>query len=150
MRALIQRVNEASVTIDGKVFSSIGRGLLVYLGVHREDGERDLDWVAKKILGARIFENDQGKMSESVRDTQGELLVISQITLYGDMTRGNRPDMGMNMKPPAAEDLYERLLSKLKDLSGLKVEKGGFGASMHIRSVNDGPVTVWLDSGNLK
>ena len=146
MRAVLQRVSEASVSIDGKIFSRIGRGLLVYLGIHRDDTLKDSEWIRKKVIQARIFENEQGKLSLSVKDVGGEILVISQITLYGDMKKGNRPDMSVTMPPAQAKELYEDFVLKIEAESALVIHKGQFAARMDIRSVNAGPITLTLDS----
>ncbi|MDD5217809.1 MAG: D-aminoacyl-tRNA deacylase [Candidatus Omnitrophica bacterium] len=146
MRALIQRVSEASVTIDEKQIASIGRGILVYLGVHQKDTGKDCEWVIKRTMQARIFENANGKFDQSVADIRGEILVVSEMTLYGDLRHGNRPDMIANMKPAEARVFFENFVLRLQSVSGLKVEKGEFGAHMKVRSVNDGPVTVMVDS----
>jgi len=147
LRAVIQRVHEASVAIDGQTVSSIGKGLLVYLGLHQADTQEDSNWMIKKVLQARVFENGEGKMSLSVADAGGEILVVSQITLYGDMRKGNRPDMTVSMKAAPARDFYAGFMEKLRAATPLKVADGRFAAMMDVHSVNDGPITVILDSG---
>ena len=146
MRALLQRVRSASVVVDGSKISLIGYGLLILLGLHEEDSKEDADRMIKKILSARIFGNGEGSFSKSVKDIAGDLLVVSQITLYGDMTKGNRPDFSKSMKPAQAEKLYSDFLQMLRDGSGLRVEQGRFGARMEIELVNTGPVTFLIDS----
>jgi len=146
MRAVIQRVREASVTIDGRVFSSIGRGILVYLGLHEGDGEPDFKWMIRKVPMARIFENEQGKLSHSVLEIRGEILMVSQFTLLGTLWQGNRPDMTQSMNPENARPLFGRFVETLAASTGLTVRSGQFGASMQVSSVNDGPVTLMLDS----
>ncbi len=146
MRALVQRVNEARVLVDGKEWARVGRGLLVYLGIHERDTDKEADWIVKRIIQARVFDNEGGRMTHSVVDIRGEILVVSQITLYGDFDKGNRPDMSSSMKPREAKELYERFISKLKDVSGLEVKEGQFGARMNIESVNHGPVTLLIEA----
>jgi len=146
MRVVLQRVKEASVRIDGALFSKIGHGLLIFLGLHRDDTDGDAEWIIKKIVQARIFQNPEGKMSHSVVDIGGEILVVSQVTLYGDLLKGNRPDMGLSMKPSEARPFYEGFVEKLKTASALKVATGQFAALMDVQLQNDGPVTLILDS----
>lgn len=147
MRALLQRVQSASVVAEGEVLASVQGGLLVFLGLHRDDTNDDADRLIRKILNARIFGDAAGFFSRSVRDVSGELLVVSQITLYGDMTQGNRPDFSNSMEPAKAVGLYEEFISRLRGASGLRVEQGKFGAVMEVKLVNAGPVTVLVDSG---
>lgn len=146
MRALIQRVRQASVLTGGQTLAETGSGLLVYLGIHRDDTEKDSEWIIRKILQARIFENTRGKMASSVLDVSGDILVVSEITLYGCLLQGNRPDLGANLRPDLAEKFFELFVSDLRLASKLRIEQGQFGAHMEIRSANDGPVTVLLDS----
>jgi D-tyrosyl-tRNA(Tyr) deacylase len=145
MKAVVQRVASAKVTIDGNVSGAIERGLLVYLGVGRGDGERERDWMIDKITGLRIFSNDEGKFDKSVLDVSGRLLVVSQFTLYGDVKKGRRPSFDGAMLPAEAEKLYDAFVVRARDVIG--VETGRFGAHMLVESVNDGPVTILLDSG---
>ncbi|MFC1559684.1 D-aminoacyl-tRNA deacylase [Candidatus Margulisiibacteriota bacterium] len=145
MRAVIQRVNSASVEVEGKEISRIGNGLLVFLGVKEGDGDSDLDYMAEKTVNLRIFEDQQGKMNLSPLDQKSEVLVVSQFTLYGDVRRGRRPDFTHAAKPEKANALYEKFVQKLKGC-GLKVEAGQFQAMMNVKLENDGPVTVMLDS----
>ena len=140
MRALVQRVSEASVTVDGEEVSRIGPGLLVLLGIRRGDGEAEADAIARKLLALRIFEDGDGKMNLSVADTGGQVLCVSQFTLYGDTRRGNRPSFVDAAPPDEAEPLYERV----RDALG--AQGGVFGARMAVALVNDGPVTLLLEA----
>ncbi len=146
MRALIQRVTHASVTIGGLEKSSIGPGLLVLLGIEEADEAADGDWIAKKIVTMRIFSDDEGRMNRSVQDIGGELLVVSQFTLFGSTKKGNRPSFIRAAKPETAIPLYELLVENLRQGSGCPVQTGAFGADMQVSLLNDGPVTIWLDS----
>jgi D-aminoacyl-tRNA deacylase len=139
VRALVQRVSDASVTVDGEEVARIGPGLLVLLGVGRGDGEAEADRIASKLLALRVFEDDAGKMNLSVRDVGGEILCVSQFTLYGDTRRGNRPSFVDAAPPQEAEALYERVRSALGAKGGV------FGARMAVSLVNDGPVTLMLE-----
>jgi len=142
----MQRVNEARVLVDGEEWAKIGRGLLVYLGIHEKDTDKEAEWIVKKLLQARVFDDAGGRMTHSVVDIHGEILVVSQITLYGDFSKGNRPDMSSSMRPREAEELYKKFISKLKEASGLEVKEGQFGARMDIQSVNHGPVTLLIEA----
>lgn len=141
MRAVVQRVTRASVTVDKEEVAAIGQGLLVLLGVHREDGEEEADRLARKLLALRVFEDERGRMSRSVIDVGGELLCVSQFTLLGDVRRGNRPSFTEAAPPDRAEVLYERARE------ALGARGGRFGAHMEVALVNDGPVTVLVDVG---
>ena len=145
MRAVIQRVSDARVLVDGRVISSISRGLLVLLGVAEDDSEADARYLADKTANLRIFEDDEGKMNLSVSDTNGEVLVVSQFTLYGDCRKGRRPSFAAAARPPKAEALYEAYVSTLMDV-GLQTKTGVFQADMDVKLTNDGPVTILLDS----
>lgn len=145
MRAVIQRVSKAKVFVEGAIVSSISKGLLVLLGVAEDDTEEDAKYLADKTANLRIFEDDTGKMNLSVLDTGGEVLVVSQFTLYADCRKGRRPSFTSAAKPPKAEALYEVYLSALTDL-GLNPGAGVFQAHMQVELVNDGPVTILLDS----
>jgi D-tyrosyl-tRNA(Tyr) deacylase len=140
VRALVQRVSSAAVKIDGEEVAAIGRGLLVLLGVHREDTEADADWTARKLLALRVFEGEGGRMDRSVGEVGGEILCVSQFTLYGDTRRGNRPSFTEAAPPGPAEELYERVRA------ALGAQGGRFGARMEVRLVNDGPVTLWIET----
>lgn len=146
MRALLQRVLKASVAVDGEVRASIGEGFLIYLGIHGADGPEAAERLMHKILHARVFDDEDGRMSRDIRACCGEILVISQVTLYGHMKKGNRLDMSDNMRPAEARKLYEDFVERLRAVSGLPVKTGEFGAMMQIESVNNGPVTFILDS----
>ena len=145
MRAVVQRTAKASVSTDGEVIGAIGRGLLVLLGVGREDTEKDAEYLAEKIVNLRIFEDDNGKMNISSSDISGQLLVVSQFTLYGDCRKGKRPGYDRAARPEAAALLYERFVCRCRDY-GVKVETGRFQAMMQVELLNDGPVTLLLDS----
>jgi D-tyrosyl-tRNA(Tyr) deacylase len=145
MMALVQRVREASVEVDGEVVGSIGKGLLILLGVHRDDREQELDWVGRKCASLRIFSDDEGKMNRSVVDAGGEVLVVSQFTLYGSTARGNRPSFTDSAPPEQAERLYEQFVQMMSALIGRPVPTGVFGAHMQVRLQNDGPVTLIVE-----
>jgi len=147
MKALIQRVAEASVEVDGRMVSRIGPGLLVLLGVRHEDGPDDLEWLSRKVPSLRIFEDEQGQMNRSVVDIGGSILVVSQFTLYADARKGNRPSFSGAARPETAVPLYEAFVRRLKDQLGEdRVGTGVFGASMQVRLINSGPVTIELCS----
>ena len=146
MRAVIQRVTEASVTIGGVEKSAIGPGLLVLLGIEEADDATDSEWIVKKIAAMRIFSDEAGRMNRSVQEIGGELLVVSQFTLFASTKKGNRPSFIRAARPETAIPLYEQLVENLRRESGCPVETGEFGADMQVRLLNDGPVTIWLDS----
>ena len=145
MTAVVQRVSRASVTVDGETVGAIGRGLMILLGVTHGDGEEEARWLAGKVAGLRIYEDAEGKMNRGLLDVGGSALVVSQFTLYGDCRKGNRPSFVDAAHPEKAEDLYEVFLEQLKQ-SGLRIASGRFQAMMDISLVNQGPVTVLLDS----
>jgi D-aminoacyl-tRNA deacylase len=145
MRAVIQRVSRASVSVDGRLVDEIEHGLLVLLGVATTDEERDADWMAEKIAHLRIFRDDEGKMNRSVLETEGSVLLVSQFTLFGDARKGRRPSFVEAAREPLASALYRRAGSALEAL-GLRVGYGEFGADMDVSLVNAGPVTILLDS----
>ena len=148
MRAVVTRVNEASVEIDGKIVGEISRGLLILLGAAEGDEEKDIKYITDKCLTLRIIEDENDKMNRSVTDVGGELLVVSQFTLLGDVRKGRRPSFIAAGDPKRAEIIYEAAVERLRG-SGLKVATGKFGANMQVSSVNDGPVTILLDSTKL-
>lgn len=148
MRAVVQRVSRAQVSVGGEVVGKIERGLLVLLGVGRSDTHADADYLVQKIIGLRIFEDENGKMNLSVADMHGAILAVSQFTLYGDARRGLRPSYDQAGPPPVASELYEYFVRKLRD-SGIGCETGRFQAAMQVELVNDGPVTIMLDSSRL-
>lgn len=145
MRAVVQRVSQANVKVDGKIVGEINKGLLVFLGVGKEDDEKDLDYMIDKILGLRIFEDENGKLNLSLMDIQGELLVISQFTLYGNVKKGKRPSFTDAADPDIANKYYELFIEKARE-KGVKTEHGIFGADMKVSLINDGPVTILIDS----
>ena len=145
MRAVVQRVLRAKVSVDGKITGEIERGMLVLLGVGANDAEQDADYLAEKILGLRIFNDEQGKMNVSAVQASAGVLVVSQFTLYGDARRGKRPSFDAAAHPEKARALYEYFVDRIRQ-AGLKCETGQFQASMQVELVNDGPVTILLDS----
>ena len=149
MKALLQRVKSAGVSIGGKSYSSIEQGLLILLGVEKGDTETEAAWLAQKIINLRIFEDSAGKMNLSVQDIKGELLIVSQFTLAGDTSRGNRPGFDTAARPEVAKPLYEYMVNKLSN-SGLKVATGVFQADMQVSLINDGPVTFMLEKSTAK
>ena len=148
MRALIQRVTEASVTVDGEVVGAIGRGFLVLLGVTQTDGPREAAWLAAKVAGLRVFDDAAGKMNLGLADVGGAVLVVSQFTLYGDARKGRRPDFVRAARPEQAEPLVDAFVAQLRG-AGLQVATGRFRAAMQVALVNDGPVTLWLDTADV-
>src|SRR5208283_363381 len=146
MRAVVQRVSRAKVTIDGKITGEIGRGLLVLLGVGAGDTRADSDYLADKVIGLRIFEDAGGKMNLSVADVEGAILAVSQFTLYGDVRRGKRPSFDAAAPPQPARELYEYFVEKIRT-TGIRCETGRFQEMMQVELVNEGPVTILLDSG---
>ncbi len=145
MRAVVQRVKKASVVVDGKIVGKIGKGILILLGVGKEDTEEDIRWLADKVSNLRIFEDDEGKMNKSVKDVGGKILVVSQFTLYGDCRKGRRPSFTQAAPPEKGRFFYEKFIEDLKK-EGIEVESGIFGAKMEVHLINDGPVTILLDS----
>lgn len=145
MRAVVQRVSRAKVTVAGEIAGEIGLGLLVLLGVGREDSNANADYLAEKIVGLRIFEDDAGKMNRSVLDVGGAVLVVSQFTLYGDARKGKRPSFDDAAPPQRARELYEYFVEKIR-AAGLRCETGRFQEMMAVELVNEGPVTILLDS----
>jgi D-tyrosyl-tRNA(Tyr) deacylase len=145
MRAVIQRVKSAQVCVDGRVIGKIGKGLLVLLGVGKGDGESDLSFLSSKIPELRIFEDASGKLNLSVKEIGGEMMIVSQFTLYGDCRKGRRPSFTEAEEPTIARSLYEQFISKLGE-QGISVQTGEFQAKMEVHLINDGPVTLLLDS----
>jgi D-aminoacyl-tRNA deacylase len=145
MRAVIQRVKSASVAGEGKVIGRIGQGLLVFAGFAPSDGKQQVRWMCEKIVRLRIFEDEAGKMNRSVADIGGEILVISQFTLYGDAAKGNRPSFTEAAPPAAAEPLYDEMVRHLRETANVPVATGSFGSEMEVALINDGPVTILLE-----
>ena len=145
MRVVIQRVKEASVSVDGKLVSSINKGLMVLIGVTQNDTEADAEFIAQKIVNARIFTDSEDKMNLSLEDINGEVLLVSQFTLYGDIRKGRRPSFTSAANGEISEPLYELVAKKIQDM-GFTVKKGIFGADMQVSLINDGPVTILLES----
>jgi D-tyrosyl-tRNA(Tyr) deacylase len=146
MRAVVQRVSRAQVTVNGEIAGEIGLGLLVLLGVGRDDGEADATYLVEKIAGLRVFEDAQGKMNRSVKEVDGSVLAVSQFTLYGDVRRGKRPSFDAAAPPEKARQLYEFFVEQIR-AAGLRCETGRFQEMMQVELVNEGPVTILLDSG---
>jgi D-tyrosyl-tRNA(Tyr) deacylase len=144
MRALVQRVAWAKVEVDGEIVGAIDKGLLVFLGAGKGDGDAERAWVLAKVLGLRIFQDDAGKMNLGVQDVGGALLVVSQFTLYGDVRRGRRPSFDDAMPPEEAERAYDAFVREAR--AQIRVETGRFRADMKVSSLNDGPVTLWIDT----
>ncbi|OHW62606.1 D-tyrosyl-tRNA(Tyr) deacylase [Andreesenia angusta] len=150
LRAVVQRVKRSSVVVDGNTVGEIGGGLLVLLGVGREDTEEDLEYIYEKTLKLRIFEDENNKMNLSLLDIGGDIQVVSQFTLYGDARKGRRPSFSSSAAPDIAEGYYEKLIEKFRNTEGLgTVATGEFGADMKVELLNDGPVTIMLDSKRL-
>ncbi|HAP07261.1 MAG TPA: D-tyrosyl-tRNA(Tyr) deacylase [Planctomycetaceae bacterium] len=145
MRAVVQRVSEASVTVDGAITGQIGRGFLVLLGIAGDDTEQDVVWIAEKIAGLRVFEDSEGRMNLGLAEVAGAVLLVSQFTLYGDCRKGRRPSFVAAARPEVAIPLYQSVIAELSG-HGLPVETGKFQAHMDVRLLNDGPVTLLLDS----
>lgn len=146
MRTLIQRVTNASVSVDGQVVSAIGPGLLLLLGIEEADDATDVEWLSQKVLNLRIFSDDAGAMNRSVLETGGDVLVVSQFTLHASCKKGNRPSFIRAARPEKATPLYEQFAAALAKGLGKAVGMGVFGAHMDVALVNDGPVTIWIDS----
>lgn len=150
MIALIQRVTQASVTIEGKTTASIGKGLLVLVGIEEADHSEDIEWLSAKVINLRIFNDGDGVMNVSVKDVQGEILAVSQFTLHASTKKGNRPSYILAARPETAIPLYEQFVQSLTQLLEKPVSTGVFGADMQVSLVNDGPVTIWINSKDRK
>jgi len=149
MRVVIQRVSEASVSINGQVHASIGQGYLLLVGMEESDAKEDIDWLTKKIVQLRIFSDEAGLMNQSIVDKHGNILVISQFTLFAQVKKGNRPSLIRAARHETAIPLYESFCSELETLLGSgRIKQGVFGADMQVSLINDGPVTIWIDSKN--
>ena len=148
MRAVIQRVVKASVTIDGSIYSSIQQGLLVFLGIEDVDNVSDIEWLSGKIVNLRIFNDEDGVMNLSVLDVSGDILLVSQFTLHASTKKGNRPSYIRASKPPVAIPLYENMIKSLEHDMRKEIKTGIFGADMKVELLNDGPVTIYIDSRN--
>lgn len=148
MRALLQRVSSASVSIDGKTVSSIQHGLLILLGIEEADTTEDMDWLCGKITRLRIFEDEDGKMNRSIQDTHGDVIVVSQFTLHASTKKGNRPSFLKAAAPAISEPLYDTFCLSLENELGRNIGRGVFGADMQVSLINTGPVTIWIDSRN--
>jgi D-tyrosyl-tRNA(Tyr) deacylase len=148
MRAVIQRVSQASVSIGGKIKAAIGRGLLVLLGIEDADHVEDIEWLSNKIINLRVFNDDQGVMNIALKEINGDLLLVSQFTLHASTKKGNRPSYIRASKPDLAIPLYEKMISQLENDLGRKLYTGEFGADMQVALLNDGPVTIMIDSKN--
>jgi D-tyrosyl-tRNA(Tyr) deacylase len=145
LRVVLQRVSRASVEVENKVIGKIENGLLVLLGIHVDDNMKELEWMVNKVVGLRIFEDEEGKMNNSLKDADGNLLVVSQFTLYGDCEKGRRPGFTDAARPDKAIPMYEEFIKRCQDL-GVHVETGEFGADMKVDLLNDGPITLIIDS----
>ena len=148
MRAVVQRVKEASVSVDGKITGGIKKGLLILFGAEEGDGREDMDYVVKKCVDLRIFCDEQDKMNLSVKDIDGDILAVSQFTLLAEIKKGNRPGFTRAMKPEEAEKMYEEFCARCSEATGKITQKGIFGADMKVSLINDGPVTIIVDSRN--
>lgn len=148
MRIVIQRVSHASVTIEGNVKSQIGKGYLILLGVCEEDSQEDVDWLVKKVIGLRVFDDENGVMNRSIMDVDGEILVVSQFTLFASYKKGNRPSWLRAARHEISVPLYESFCARLSEALGKKVGTGEFGAYMKVELLNDGPVTICMDTKN--
>ena len=148
MRLLIQRVKQASVEIDGAEYSRIGRGLLVFVGIEEADGEQDIEWLTGKLLRLRIFDDEEGVMNLDVNQVEGEVMIVSQFTLHASTKKGNRPSYFRAAGESISRLMYEKFVASVEKALGRSVATGSFGADMAVGLVNDGPVTIWIDSQN--
>ncbi|MBQ2033702.1 MAG: D-tyrosyl-tRNA(Tyr) deacylase [Alistipes sp.] len=148
MRLLIQRVKQASVEIDGAEYSRIGRGLLVFVGIEEADGEQDIEWLTGKLLRLRIFDDEEGVMNLDVNQVEGDVMIVSQFTLHASTKKGNRPSYFRAAGESISRPMYEKFVASVEKALGRSVATGSFGADMAVGLVNDGPVTIWIDSQN--
>ncbi|MBE6213908.1 MAG: D-tyrosyl-tRNA(Tyr) deacylase [Rikenellaceae bacterium] len=148
MRLLIQRVQRASVTIEGREHSRIGKGLLVLVGIEQSDTQEDIEWLTGKLLRLRIFDDENGVMNLDVQQTEGEIMVVSQFTLFASTKKGNRPSYIRSAPEAISRPMYEKFVASVEAASGKRVATGLFGADMKVALINDGPVTIWIDSKN--
>jgi len=148
MRALIQRVSRASVTVEERITGSIDQGFLILIGIEETDTDEDLTWLSKKIVGLRLFDDDQGQMNLALSDVQGGILLVSQFTLHAATKKGNRPSYIRAARPELAKPIYDKMIKQLEADLGKPVATGEFGAMMAVELVNDGPVTIWIDTKN--
>lgn len=148
MRSLIQRVKEAKVLVNNNIVGEINKGLLVFLGIGNDDNEEDINWLSQKIIQLRIFSDEEGKLNKNIQDINGSLLIVSQFTLFASTKKGNRPSFINSAPPEKAKTLYEQFIEKCECLLQKKVEQGIFGANMNVYLINDGPVTIWIDTKN--
>jgi len=148
MRTIIQRVNKANVDVDGKIIGEIDKGLFVLVGFENDDNQKDIEWITKKIINLRIFGDFEDKMNLSVKDIDGQILLVSQFTLHASTKKGNRPSFMKSAKPNVSVPLYEKIIEEFDKNMDKKTETGKFGAHMNISLVNDGPVTIFIDSKN--
>lgn len=148
MRTVIQRVTEASVTIDQELYSSIDKGMMILVGIEEADTEEEIDWLVKKISNLRIFDDENGVMNKSILDIKGDILVVSQFTLHASTKKGNRPSYIKAARPDTAIPLYESFCKQMSEAIGKQVKTGQFGADMKVALINDGPVTIMIDTKN--
>jgi len=148
MRVLIQRVSEASVQIEGEIKSKIDEGLLIFVGIENDDDKEDIEFLAKKSVNLRIFDDENGVMNRSILDSGGDILVVSQFTLHASTKKGNRPSYIKAAKPDVSIPLYDQFCAELSKLLDKQIKTGEFGADMKVKLLNDGPVTIWIDSKN--
>ncbi|MFT4223263.1 D-aminoacyl-tRNA deacylase [Dysgonomonas sp.] len=146
MRILVQRVTKASVTIDNNIKSEIGKGILIFVGIEEADNKEDIEWLTNKIVNLRIFDDENGVMNKSAIETNAEMLVVSQFTLHASTKKGNRPSYIKAAKPGVSIPLYEEFCNVLSSKMGKPIQTGEFGADMKVELINDGPVTIWIDS----
>jgi D-tyrosyl-tRNA(Tyr) deacylase len=148
MRIILQRVSEASVTVSDEIIGKIGHGLLLFVGIEDEDTDEDMEWLCNKVAKMRIFNDEEGKMNYSVKEVDGSILAVSQFTLHASLKKGNRPSFMSAARPEYAIPMYEKFIKILEITSGRTVETGEFGADMKVQLLNDGPVTIFIDSKN--